>query len=192
MASNSNEHPLIKTDVINLTWYDGRYPINEGTAISGHMAIKWESNTGLITGQEISDLRSDPTQDYKNTRQFIKLDQAFREQLKEYSEAFKGKTNFALKELMNLSSDILLKTLPDKISLQLTEEGCIFYTLLKNNITIFFSHYLTADIHDIDESIISIYKGESNLLNYAGELWETIHAANKVLHSFNIAIPEFA
>lgn len=189
MHSNT-QHPLIKASLSDLPLYAGEFSVNVGTAVAGYNQL--EPNTRLMIGQQIPDLRSDPAQDYNNTRQFIKLDQAFRKLLKDYSEAFEGKTNYELTELMKLSADALLKILPDKVSLQLTEEGCIFYTVLKNNITIFFSHYLISDLNDLDESVITIYEGENNLLNYAGELWQTINVANKVLRSFNIAIPEFA
>ncbi len=191
MHSNSNDiqHPLIKASLSNLPLYGGGFSINIEATVSGY--IQFEPNTRLMIGQQMPDLKSDSAQDYNNTRQFIKLDQAFRKLLKEYPEDFRDKTNYELTELMKLSADALLKIFPDKISLQLTEEGCIFYTIKKNNITIFFSHYLTANLNDLDESIITIYEGENNLLNYAGELWQTINEANKILRSFNIAIPEF-
>jgi len=93
---------------------------------------------------------------------------------------------------MKLSAEVLLQCFPDRISLEITNEGSIFYTVRKNDITIYFQHFLVDEFDGADEAIVSVFKGENPLLNYGGSLSDTINQLNVVLLPQSIVLPEFA
>jgi hypothetical protein len=147
------------------------------------------------TGELFSKTSKNPLELYKSfkgIRQFIKLEQAFIKQLKECSETFDGQNSYLLREKMKISSEALLDCQPDKISLRLTEEGSVFYSLIKDEIKIYFQHFLIDEFDENDEAIISIINGNDNVMNYAGELTEVINQLGNFLASKNIAVRQFA
>jgi hypothetical protein len=123
-------------------------------------------------------------------RQFIKLEQTFLEQLESNKELFENQNQYALKEKMKLSSDILLNCYPDKISLNITEEGALFYTIIKDTLKIYFTHYLIDEFDDTDEAIVSVFDCENNIFNYGGTLSQTFFELNKHLSKINISLPQ--
>lgn len=126
------------------------------------------------------------------TRQFIKLERSFLKQLEQQTFSFQGLTQYALKEKMKISSEILLHCFPDAISLQLTEEGSIFYTMRKNDIHVYLQHYLIDEFDEADETIVSVYRGDDKLLDFGGTLAEVIAQLSFVLTPESIVLPEFA
>jgi hypothetical protein len=127
-----------------------------------------------------------------SNKQFIRLEQSFLDQLKKYGHFFEGHSEYLLQEKMKLSADILLNCNPDKISLQVTDEGSIFYTLIKDDITIYFQHYIVDEFDGSDEAIVTVYKGPQLLFNHAGSLTETISVLSTKLGSHAIVLPVFA
>lgn len=127
-----------------------------------------------------------------NNKKFIKLDQSFSTQIQQTPEIFNGQNIYSLKEKMKLSTDPLLSCVPDKISLELTHEGSIFYTLIKNDIKIYFQHFLIDEFDDSDEAIVSVFKGDNNLLNYGGSLHQSINQLAIVLSQNSIMLHQFA
>jgi hypothetical protein len=123
---------------------------------------------------------------------FIKLEQTFLNQLDNYSQIFDNQNKFLLQEKMKLSTDPLLHCYPDRISLEVTEEGSIFYTIIKNDIIIYLQHFLIDEFDNSDEAIVNVFKGENNLLNYGGTLAEAINHLGTILKSETIILPEFA
>ena len=91
---------------------------------------------------------------------------------------------------MKLLSELLLHSNPDKISLQLTNEGSIFYTVYKNDIHLYFEHYLMEDFDGKDESIVSVYKGDEKILDYGGSVAETLEELSGILSSEFVALYE--
>ena len=144
----------------------------------------------VVYGGAITESRNTPVDD--SNRRFIKLEQSFLKQLEELPELFGDQNKFLLQEKMKVSTDPLLSCSPDKMSLELTNEGSIFYTLIKNDITIYLQHYLIDRFDETDEAIVSVYKGDHNSLNYGGALVEVFNQLSKLLISESIAIPEFA
>ena len=144
--------------------------------------LPWQSNS--------QDRKSTPIDD--TTKNFIKLEQSFLHQLDKFEATFEGQPRYLLQEKMKVSSEFLLCCSPDVISLQLTEEGSIFYTVKKNGIHIYFQHYLIDEFDDADEAIVSVYNGEEKLLDYGGTLIETVTELNTILASKRIFLPELA
>lgn len=146
--------------------------------------------------QSYGDSFSNPP-DWSNTpindnKKFIKLEQSFSYQLEQSNDLFDGQNQYSLKEKMKLSTDALLSCYPEKISLELTVEGSIFYTLIKNDIKIYFQHFLIDEFDDSEEAIVSVFKDDYNLLNYAGSLHETISQLGLVLSQNSIVLHQFA
>lgn len=150
-------------------------------------AEKFSNGTGELS-KRITD---DPLASYnsfKNIRQFIKLEKSFLKQLEESADIFEYQNIFSLHEKMKISAEALLDCMPDKISLRITDEGSTFYTIIKGNLKIYFQHFLIEEFDDSDEAIISIFQGNDNLLNYAGELSEVINQLGTFFSSKNIQI----
>ena len=138
---------------------------------------------------DMSDWRNTPINDSKK---FINLEQSFLSQLEQYQETFANQNKYILKEKMKLSADSLLSCNPNKISLELTNEGSIFYTLIKNDIKIYFQHFLIDEFDDSDEAIISVFKGDQNLLNYGGSLHNALSKLGKALEQYQVRLIQFA
>jgi hypothetical protein len=108
-------------------------------------------------------------------RQFIKLLQSFKEKIQQGGLP-QGQSEFFWLEKMKISASELLDVIhPDKISLNLTHENSIFYTLLKNDIVIFFEHFLVEEHDDNDEAGFTAFRGDQKLANYGGSLHESLY-----------------
>jgi len=134
--------------------------------------------------------RNTPVDD--TVRPFIKLQRSFNQQLSRWSGDFCGQSNYVLREKMKLSAELLLHCSPDAISLELTEEGSIFYTVRKNHFSLYLDHYLAGEIEGKDESIVSVFRNNDKILDFAGTMDETIVQLNKVLGPESILFPTFA
>ena len=127
-----------------------------------------------------------------NTRQFIQLEQRFVHQFAKYAAAFPHLKEYAAREKMRLSADLLLSCSPDSISLQLSNEGSIFYTVRKYDITIYFDHYLCEQYDGRDETLITVFKKDDKILELAGTLEATALKLSTILASESISFPTFA
>jgi hypothetical protein len=134
-------------------------------------------------------LKNTPLDDSKS---FIKLEQSFLNQLEDMQDVFSNQSKYQLQEKMKFSADALLSCVPDKISLELTYEGSIFYTVLKNDFKIYFQHFLVDEFDETEEAIVSVFKEDSNILNFAGALDETIEQLGKYLNKYSIQLHQFA
>lgn len=165
--------------------------ILSGSVANINSFIAWEQNSGE-SGNTFSEENVLPQNSFNNNRQFIRLEQSFQQQLDLLSNIFEGQKSYILKEKMKISVDVILNCSPDKISLQLTEEGSIFYTFLKDGSTVYFQHYLIDEYDDSDEAIVSIFKGDENIVNFAGSLSDAFTILNKSLFSESSLIHELA
>lgn len=135
--------------------------------------ILWKSNTGEVaTSQETNNITVQSS--FNNNRQFIKLKQSFDNQFKSRKELFNDYPKSSLYEKFKYSVEPILNFFPDKITLQLTDDLSIFYTLLKGSLTIYFEHYITEDYGYSDEVIVSIFKNDLNVINFAGSLSDSL------------------
>ena len=135
-------------------------------------------------------LKSTPVDD--STRRFINLEQSFLQQFEKRQDHFPGLTEYFAKEKMKQSAEPLLFCAPDTISLQLTQDGSIYYTVRKNDIAIYLDHFLIDEFDGRDEAIVSIFKKDEKLLDFGGTLEETMLQLSEVLAPESIAIPSFA
>jgi hypothetical protein len=161
------------------------------TATKTQTSIAWNPNTGDFKNNSMDD-NSYLHTSFNNNRQFIHLQQSFTQCLDQNLSVFEGQNNYVLDEKMRLSADALLNYCPDKISLQVTDEGSIFYTLSKDELSIYFQHFLIDDQDGSDEAIITVYKGEENILNYGGSLVDTLGMMNSILTPESFAVLELS
>lgn len=165
---------------------------DEGTRSTGNTSIEWETNTGGDFGIGFVQAYRYAKSPYNNNRQFIKLLEIFRNQLSKFHQLIDQKGEFFLEEKMKLSANLLLKLAPHKISLQLIDEGIIYYTAQINNLTIYFSHHLNAEDDEIDEFLASVYRDDQNVINTHGNMDEVILTMNKALADCSANIPQLA
>jgi hypothetical protein len=166
---------------------------SEGTASTGLTSIGWQNNTGddCSIGFCNSNLLTRSTSN-NNNRQFIRLVESFKDSIHRYPEFKKQLNPFSWEEKMKFSANLLLKFSPDKISLQITSGGSIYYTLLLGDLTLYVSHYLNAEEEDVDEYLVSVFSGEQGILHAAGNVNEVLQSLQKVFNRHNIRVPELA
>lgn len=156
--------------------------------IAGAMAATWSNKFP-------SSLLTDATgatgavlcRTFNNDKQYIKLDKAFREKIKAHPLVEK-QNEYQLVEKMKISADALLQMQPDRISLEVTPDDSIFYTIIKGDITIFFEHFLDALIDEDDETMVSVFKGDQKLFNCNGTMESTLDALSRNLSGYNIKV----
>lgn len=167
------------------------YPTYAIGGTISHLAsrIHWGGNSGEsahMTNESVM-IAHNP---FRSNKQFIKLERSFLSQLEKHAAIFKDQNKYALQEKMKLSADALLNCSPDKVSLEITWEGSIFYKIIRNDISIHFEHFLIDEFNSTDEAITTIYKGNQQVLDYGGTLADAISEVSKFFTSNKIAVPE--
>lgn len=147
------------------------FPVVQNDLLDEDHPIAWKQNTGEVAfAQKAANVAGQNS--FNNNRQFIKLQQAFDQQIKLRKDLI-GDCSTDIEANFKYSSESLLNFSPDKISLQLTDDMSIFYTILKEDLTIYFEHFLTDDF-DSDEAIVSIFKEDINIINFAGSFSDSL------------------
>ncbi len=183
--STLSPHYVYEPDII-----DSTIAIHTATSSLSRFLVAWNQNTGMMQHAGAGNFLV-ATNSFKNNKQFIKLYQSFSEQLEINADVFFGENNYTLQEKMKISSDAILKIFPDKVSLEITDEGSIFYKIIKQDTTVFFEHFLIDEDDDTDQAIITVYQNDENILNFGGSLTEVINETNKFFLPHNIRTAEF-
>ncbi len=167
------------------------YPTYAIGGTISHLAsrINWGGNSGE-SAHMTNDSAMIAHNPFRSNKQFIKLEQSFRSQLEKHAATFEGQNKYALQEKMKLSADALLSCSPDKVSLEITWDGSIFYKVIKNDVSIHFEHFLINEFDSTDEAIMTIYKKTQQMLNYGGSLANAVAELAKFFVSNKIAVPE--
>ncbi|MBC7388709.1 MAG: hypothetical protein H7329_05835 [Opitutaceae bacterium] len=106
---------------------------------------------------------------FENDKEFVRINREFKIQFSEKSELFPGLNFQDAHEKMKTSLSEVLNFSPEKISLQLTHEGSLFYTFLKDGAKFYIQHYLTTADNE-DEAFLNIFYSDQKNENFAGEL----------------------
>jgi len=157
---------------------------------TGIVVFRWSANTGSTCPHPVGKTAGEQN-DYDLNRQFIALEKSFQQQLDNDPDFFPGESHYVLKEKMKLSANAMLAYVPDKLSLQLTEQS-VFYTLIKDVNTIYLEHCLADCLDGRDEALVSVHRNGVNEINFSGSLTEAIAQINEFLTPQYNAIPEFA
>lgn len=116
-------------------------------------------------------------------KDFIKFEARFIAQYQKLEEHY-GKSDFALvKRNFSESLSELLKLKPDTLSLELTPDKSVYFTLLKGKYSVFIQHYLDVSDSDDDEAILSAFRENEKLPSFAGRLSDTLSELRKILFS---------
>ena len=149
------------------------------------------NNTYAILPTSTGDWRHTPIDD--TTARFIKLEQSFIQQYEAHPEYLGNQSEYCVKEKMKMSAELLLHCNPDVITLQVTGEGSLYYTVCKNDTTFYLQHYLIDEFDGTDEAIVTVYKDNNRILEYGGSLVETIQQITMILpESITFPLPELA
>lgn len=147
------------------------FPVVKNELFDEDHPIAWKQNTGEIALSHMP-INFIGQVSISNNRQFIKLQQALNKQIK-LREELLSDCSTEIEANFKFSSESLLNFSPDKISLQLTDDLSIFYTILKGDLTIYFEHFITDDF-DSDEVIFSVFRGNKNIINFAGSFSDSL------------------
>ena len=113
--------------------------------------------------------------------EFVHFEIDFKNQFKKLSEFYNGINGAYALDKMRTSLSELLYFQPDVLSMELSYERNIFYTLKKARHTAFFSVSLESDGDKEDEAFVSIFEDKVSLPNFSGSIEETInHMANSI------------
>ena len=161
-----------------------------GTSSYSPSKIPWSNNSGESYASLVSPVL--PRNPFRGQRQLVNLHKSFVSQLHGKRGVLAGQPDYLLEEKMKLSVEPILACSPDKISLEVTWDGSIFYKAIKNNLTIHFEHFLVDEFDGTDEAILIIYKGDAQVLAYGDTLTNTISELAKFLAAYKIDIPQLA
>ncbi|MCH7396505.1 hypothetical protein MM236_00835 [Belliella sp. DSM 107340] len=102
-------------------------------------------------------------------KKFIKYYTDFKEQFEKHIESFSEIEFEFAQEEMTKSLNFLLTFDPDKMSLELTFDCCIYYTFLKGNYTVYISHFLDLEEYDYEEITFAVFNNDDKLPSFAGD-----------------------
>jgi len=110
---------------------------------------------------------------------FSRIRNSFEEQFQKLSEHFKDLDKNEVKNKLDLSLIGLLLINPDVISMELTWEKSLFYTLKKDRYTFFIQYFLDEIESEDDEAIMTVFENDNKLPSYAGILQDVIDTLQK-------------
>lgn len=110
-------------------------------------------------------------------KRFIRLYTAASNQFK---EIYGTSPKLNIKETFERSIDKVIKTHPDAISIELTSEKSLFFTVKKEEYTFFLQYYYEDVEEDDDEAIMTIYKNQEKQPSYAGKLDNTVSKIKQI------------
>jgi hypothetical protein len=115
-------------------------------------------------------------------RDFIRFENQFLAQYKRLSEYYTDLSFESYKQKFSLSLSEILKLKPDVITMELTSEQSVYYTLIKGSLALFIHHYLNVEDLDDDEVIITAFNGDSKLPSFAGSLYGALNELKKIIY----------
>jgi hypothetical protein len=118
-------------------------------------------------------------------KDFIKFESQFIKQYQKLSEYYTEGNFEKYKQKFSVSLSEILKFKPDVLTMELTTEGSVYYTFIKNDYSIFIQHYLDIiDLED-DEAILTAFNNDTKLPSFAGSLDETLIELKDIIFPAN-------
>ena len=172
-----------------IVWRMGRNYTNTGSTGSNMYAFA-KDESPFFHSKQIG-----PNNPYQGTvsnvsisnsdKKFILFKNSFKSQFDSLLAFFSELDFEEANEKLSSSLSSLLDTNPDAISMELTHEQSIFYTVKKDDYTFFLQHFLNEIDEDADEAILTVFKGNDKLPSYAGSLSQTISEIDSLLEPAN-------
>jgi hypothetical protein len=166
-------------------------PINIAYATTKH-PVEWmyyldlnQKKQGTLSGltyEFISILQSDTLPNESNT-QYLKLVVEFEKEINLKKEIFESFDIQVEKKRFNEITSTILDFKPDKLSFELTYEGGVFFTLKKDHFSFYIQYFFETESDEMEEVLLSIFKGNTKLPSYAGNLEEIVSELENILVS---------
>jgi len=102
-------------------------------------------------------------------KKYIHIEKSLKKQWQELRSFYESDVYDLLKNGMKQSLPLLLDLNPNKISLQISYDKSIFYTIIKNGITIYFDHFIQIE-EDMDEVVVNVYKNKQKIFSGSSSL----------------------
>jgi len=107
---------------------------------------------------------------FNNNKKYLKLASKIKSQLKAKSELYNNFPDFLIEKEFAICTNELLEMQPDLISVELTSESSLFYTVRKNSFTLFFQYFLNDDKFDkSEEALLSMFFNDDKLPSKEGD-----------------------
>ena len=112
---------------------------------------------------------------------FVSLIESFQRQIREMGEYFVSVSAIEIEEKIAITSKLLLLCKPDKISLQLTNDGSVFYTIICGDLVIYFERYIVKKVimdepeEDSEECLVAVKKRGRSVIAYFGGFERAIY-----------------
>ena len=118
----------------------------------------------------------------ETNKKYISISKSFKKQFESLQAYYKDINYAEASNKLSQSLNALLFFQPSSLTMELSIEKSIIYTMKKNGYT-FFMHYFFYDIDvDDDEIILSAFKGSQKLPSYAGTFIEAMNEINAILN----------
>lgn len=118
-----------------------------------------------------------------NDKVMVRLSNTFEMQFRDYEMYYNDLDRLLFKESMITSSLTLLTLNPDSLSLELTAESSILYTIKCGEYTFFLQHFFDTECIDDEEALLSVYKKKIKMPSYAGPLEDLVKTIARIKNS---------
>jgi len=163
----------------------------ESSGVTGFLAYRYENDPNAFFHSEPNNYvipldRTGPKKIANNLdKQYVTFENSFKEQFETLIQHFGSIDYNDAKLRFSASLSVLLNLNPELITMELTSEGSVFYTLRKQEFTFFLQYFLYDTEDDQDEALLSVYKGQKKQPSFGGSLDETILELNRILQPHN-------
>lgn len=144
-----------------------------------------KADNDLIWGSEMLSNNSSTVFNYEqfnDNKKFLKLQSKLKKQIQAKKEFYKNISSNSIESEFALCTNDLLEIKPDLISVELTTEHSLFYTIKKNSYTLFFQYFLSENnLNDLEEALLSVFKYDSKLPSIEGDRMSVISYAKELV-----------
>lgn len=131
------------------------------------------SNSEFVLERDINSYQSNTIFNYEqfnDNKKYLKLKSKIQKQIESKKKFYKGlSTEFIEKEFAACTNE-LFEIQPDLISVELTSEQSLFYTLKKNSFTLFFQYFISENKYNqSEEALLSIFNNDNKLPSKEGD-----------------------
>ena len=146
-----------------------------------------KSYSEITFGRNYSNQNSSTVLNYdqfNNNKTYLKLVSKIKNQLKVKSKLYIDLPSSFVEQEFAVCTNDLLELQPDLISVELTSESSLFYTVRKNSFTLFFQYFLSENKFDkSEEALLSMFYNDDKLTSKEGDRLSVIAYAKDLVSS---------
>ena len=132
-----------------------------------------KADNDLIWEAELLSNSSSTVFDYdqfNDNKKFLKLQSKLKKQIEAKKDLYKNISSNSIESEFALCTNDLLEIKPDLITVELTTEHSLFYTIKKNSFTLFFQYFLSENnLNESEETLLSVFNNDSKLPSVEGD-----------------------